>query len=403
MQLNARPVVSALARNRTGALLVALEIAIALAVMANATWIIAQRIRVIDQPTGIDQRNIFEFAIAGFTPQFDYGSAEREDLAYLRSLPGVVAATAASAIPFAEFGQGTGVRRRPGADSHQFSLRSMQIGSQGLRALGVRIVAGRNFNATEIEPYRPDVSPPPAEALVTRSFARRLFPRGNALGKTLYGSSNNPMTIIGVTSDFIGSVYGTPSYEQILFPQAPGRYGDYMLLVRTRPGRAAALMRIAERHLAAANPNRIIFSARVLEQYKRRLDAENRNMAIFLTTVTALILAVTCLGIFGLTTYNVSARTKQIGTLRAVGARKADVIAWFMTENAVILAAGILCGSILAVGVGAWLSSAYAMPRLDLSYLGLGVLVLIAVGQLAAWHPARRAAAVPPSVATQTI
>lgn len=126
-------------------------------------------------------------------------------------------------------------------------------------------------------------------------------------------------------------------------------------------------------------------------------------MAIFLTTVTALILAVTCLGIFGLTAFNVSTRTKQIGTMRAVGARKRDVITYFMTENAMILAAGILLGCILALGVGSWLSSAYDLPRLDLTYLALGVAVLAAIGQLAAWHPARRAAAVSPSVATQTI
>jgi putative ABC transport system permease protein len=403
MPLNARPVVSALARNRTGAILVALEIAIALAVMVNAAWIVAQRIQAIEQPTGIDQRNMFEFAIAGFSSRFDYGSAQREDLAYLRTLPGVIAATAASALPLSPFGQGNGIRRHPSEFSHAFSVRTIQIGAAGLKTLGVHILAGRNFNSTEIEPYVPNASALPPEVLVTQAFARRLFPRGDAVGKVVYGTSNNPMTIIGVTGNFIGSVYGTPSYEGLLYPQQPGRYGDYMLLVRTQPGKAAALMRIAERHLAADIPDRVIFDAHTLQYYKRRLDMENRNMAIFLTTVTALILAVTCLGIFGLTSYNVSSRTKQIGTLRAIGARKSDVIAYFMTENAFILGAGILLGCVLALGVGSWLSSAYALPRLDFAYLALGVAMLAAVGQLAAWHPARRAAAVPPSVATQTI
>ena len=126
-------------------------------------------------------------------------------------------------------------------------------------------------------------------------------------------------------------------------------------------------------------------------------------MVIFLSTVTALILAVTCLGIFGLTAFNVSTRTKQIGTMRAVGARRRDVVAYFLTENAFVLCAGILLGCILALGVGSWLSSAYALPRLDPMYLALGMVILAAIGQLAAWHPARRAAAVPPSVATQTV
>lgn len=403
MQLNARPILSALVRNRTGAILVALEIAIALAVIVNSTWIVAQRIHDIEQPTGMDQRNMFELAVVGFTPQFDFGSSQSTDLAYLRNLPGVIAATATSAIPLTPAGQGSSFRRRPSDLSHQYDVRTIQVGADALKTLGVHILAGRDFTATEILPYSPNASRQPSEVLVTQAFARKLFPDGDALGKAIYGDTSNPMTIIGITSNFIGSVIDTPSYEGLLYPQEPGAYSDYICLVRTQPGKTAALLQIAERHLAAANPNRIIFDAQTLEYYKGRLDAQNRNMVIFLTTVTALILAVTCLGIFGLTAFNVSTRTKQIGTMRAVGARKSDVITYFMTENAMILAAGILLGCILALGVGSWLSSAYDLPRLDLTYLALGAAVLAAIGQLAAWHPARRAAAVSPSVATQTI
>lgn len=402
MQLNPRPVISALVRNRTGAILIALEIAIALAVMVNAAWIVAQRIHDIDRPTGLDQNNIFAIASAGFTARFDLASAEREDLAYLRSLPGVIAATATSAVPLSDIGQGDSIRRDPGQYSHAFDVRSMQIGAEGLQTLGVHIVAGRDFTATEIEPYSSDTSRPPAEVLVTQSFARRLFP-GGAVGRTIYDPNNDPMRIVGVTSDFVGSVYRSPSYDGLLYPQVAGGYGVYFLMARTRPGKAGALMHVAERHMAAAIPDRVIFFAHTLGYYKQRLDAENRNMAIFLTTVTGLILAVTCLGIFGLTTFNVSTRTKQIGTMRAVGARRRDVVAYFMTENAVVLAAGTLLGCALALAVGYWLSSTYALPRLDLTYLGAGVLVLAGIGQLAAWQPARRAASVPPSVATQTV
>jgi putative ABC transport system permease protein len=403
MPLNARPALSALARNRTGAILVALEIAIALAVMVNAAWIVAQRIHDIHRPTGIDQSHVFAIAIAGFTPHFDLASAERDDLAYLRSLPGVIAATATSAVPLTDIGQGSGLRSDPDESSRRLDVRSMQVDTEGLQTLGVRIVAGRDFNAGEIRPYSTDLSRPPAEVLVTQALARRLFPAGSAVGKTVYGSSNDPMTIVGVTSNFIGSVYGSPTYDQVLYPQVPGGYGVYICLARTAPGKTTALMHAAERHMAIANPDRAIFFAHTLAHYKRQLDAENRNMAIFLTTVTALILSVTCLGIFGLTTFNVSTRTKQIGTMRAVGARKRDVIAYFMTENAIVLAAGALLGCALALAVGSWLSSAYSLPRLDLSYLAAGVALLAAIGQLAAWQPARRAAMVPPSVATRTI
>jgi len=279
----------------------------------------------------------------------------------------------------------------------------MEVDEATLAALGAHVVAGRYFRPTDILPMTKGYSQTYPQVVITKSLADKLFPHGNALGKPIYSADNTPMTVIGITSNFIPSVETSPGYDALLFPQIAGNYGFYFCLVRTRPGKTAALLRVAQRHLAASNPERVVFDARTLEYYRQRLDAENRAMAIFLTVVTTLILCVTCLGIFGLTTFNVSTRTKQIGTLRAVGARKRDIVAHFLIENGIILVAGALVGCTLALGVGYWLSEQYQLPRLDLHFLAIGILALAVIGQLAAWHPARRAASVPPSVATRTV
>ncbi|HVC29899.1 MAG TPA: FtsX-like permease family protein [Steroidobacteraceae bacterium] len=403
MSLNVGPVVSALRRNRTGALLVALEIAIALAVMVNSAWIVAQRFAEIDLPSGLDPRNTFAIATGGLTSHFNLGAAQREDLAYLRGLPGVIAASATSAVPFTQYGQGDDVSARPGPQSDAVTMRSIQMDEQGVRALGVRILAGRDFNAMDIRPVIHGFSSNESEVLITQSLARKLFPHGNAVGQPIYAGNNNPMTVVGVTNDFVGSVYGSPTYDVVMYPQTPGNFGVYFCIVRTQPGRAEALMQRAERHMAAANVDRAVFFAHRLEYYKERMDAQSRHTAIFLLTVTVLILSVTCLGIFGLTTFNVSTRTKLIGTLRALGARKRDVVMRFMLENAIILAAGASAGCLLALAVADWLSTQYQLPRLNLAYLAIGVFGIAVIGQLAAWQPARRAAPVPPSVATRTV
>ena len=280
----------------------------------------------------------------------------------------------------------------------------MQVDETALATLGIHIIAGRNFSATEIQPISGKMFAAAPEVLITQSLAHELFPGGEAVGKPIYLSGNgSPMTVVGVTSDFVSSVWAAPSYDSALYPQTPGNYGIYFCLVRTQPGKTAALMQTALRHLATSNPDRVAFLAQTLQYYRQRVNADSRNMAIFLTLVTALILSVTCLGIFGLTTFNVSTRTKQIGTLRAVGARKRDVVAHFLIENAIVLAIGGLVGCTLALGVGYWLSDQYQLPRLDLHYLAVGFVTLAVIGQLAAWQPARRAAAIPPSVATRTI
>lgn len=401
--LNVRPILSALSRNRTGAILVALEIAIALAVMVNAAWIVAQRVQQIEAPSGVDAHDTFAIGVAGLSSHTDLGAAQSADLAYLRGLPGVVAVTATSSIPLSRYGQGTSVSPDPGPQAPMRSTRMMEVDEATLETLGVRIVAGRDFSAADIRPLSNNFFQSYPEVLITQSLADKLFPGGNALGKPIYAGDNTPMTVIGITSNFIPSVETSPAYDALLLPQTAGDFGLYFCLVRTRPGMAARLLGTAQRHLAASNLDRVVFTAHTLDFFRRRLDSQNRNVAIFLTLVTALILCVTCLGIFGLTTFNVSTRTKQIGTLRAVGARKRDIVAHFLTENAIILLVGALIGCTLALGVGYWLSAEYQLPRLDLHFLALGILALAVIGQLAAWQPARRAAAVPPSVATRTV
>jgi putative ABC transport system permease protein len=142
---------------------------------------------------------------------------------------------------------------------------------------------------------------------------------------------------------------------------------------------------------------------RPLTYFKNLSYLGDSAMEIFLLTVTALVIAVTSLGVFALATFNVSTRTKQIGTRRAVGARRRDVVRYFMVENALITGTGVLVGCGLALAAGYWLSVHYALPRLELYYLVGGVLALWGIGQLAARQPARRAAEVPPSVATRTV
>ena len=126
-------------------------------------------------------------------------------------------------------------------------------------------------------------------------------------------------------------------------------------------------------------------------------------MEIFLSTAAALVLVTTCLGISGLVMFNVSTRTRQIGTRRALGARRRDILRYFMIENGLLTTAGLLLGCVLALGLGSWLTQEYGVPKLNPCYLLASVPILWMVGQLAAWIPARRATLVEPSVATRTL
>jgi putative ABC transport system permease protein len=402
MSLSLRPILSSVLRNRVGPTLVALQIAIALAVVVNALYIVDQHIETINRPTLIDENNLFGLYSLAYTQHFDADATLREDLAYLRHLPGVISATPANAVPLGISGRGDSLSTQPHDKGRSVEVNVFQMDEHALDTLGVKLLAGRNLRADDVVPTDAR-SFVPAAVILTQAAAKKIFPHDSPLGRTVY-AGNESGTVVGIIDDMIGSGWwGYESPVQVaIYPQQPTAR-NHAYVVRTLPGRRDAIMRQVEEHLAAANQDRVIQRVSSVEANKRLLYSTDRATAIFLLAVTVLMVAVTCLGIFSLATFNVSTRTRQIGTRRAVGARRRDIVRYFLIENGLITSAGIVLGCLMALGIGYWLSAAYSLPRLDLYYLVVGVLAIWLIAQLAAWWPARRAAGVPPSVATRTV
>ena len=126
-------------------------------------------------------------------------------------------------------------------------------------------------------------------------------------------------------------------------------------------------------------------------------------MAWLLGIVCVALLLVTALGIIGLASFWVQQRTKQIGVRRALGATRGQILRYFQTENFLLASIGIALGMLLAFAINQLLMGKYEMARLPLYYLPAGAVLLWALGQLAVYAPARRAASVPPAVATRSV
>jgi putative ABC transport system permease protein len=402
---NLRPIASALWRNRTGALLVAFQIAIGLAVLVNAVYVVKQRVEKIGRPTGMDAANMIWVASAGFAKDYDYLASTREDLAALRGLPGVKAASLFSNIPLSGGGSSNGFQAKPGEVSPKETIQgnNYDVDEQAIAALGVKLTAGRPFEASEILPPSETYEMSP-QAIVTRAFAKEMFPKDpNPLGKTFYDGLSRPIVVVGIMEHMQGAWVGWDKLDNIvLFPRMKnGPTGIY--LVRTEPGRRDAVMRDIEVKLGDSNPGRLLRWVRPFDYFIKQSYLDDRNMAIFLVSVTSALLAITALGIFGLATFNVSTRIRQIGTRRAVGARKLDIVRHFLVENWMVTTAGIVAGCGAALGIGYWISVKYELPRLDLYYLVGGVLAIWLIGLAAALQPSRRASRISPAVASRTV
>ena len=401
--MDIKPILSSLRRSPTGAILVALQIALALAITVNSLYIIKQRLDLIGRDPGMDVANIF---FVGWVPSGDRFQGEatmREDLQVLRGLPDVEAATTVNAVPLSGGGSATSMYTEPGEKGRRADINYFQVDEQGLTTLGARLAEGRDFDASVVRKYPRNTSEGPPEMMIAREVADEVFPGESAVGKTLYTALGDPVTIIGVIDHMHGSWPGWDNVGHVaLFPViADEQYARYM--VRAKPGRRDEAMRAAEEALGKIDNGRVILRVRSLEYVAASSYAGDRAMAVYLGVVVALLLGIAALGIFGLAAFNVSTRTKQIGTRRAVGARRTDILRYFLGENLLITSVGVVVGCVLALLLGYWLSTTFELPRLNLYYLVGGVLVLWLVSLAAALRPARRASMVSPATATRTV
>lgn len=398
-----RPILSSLRRSPTGAILVALQIALALAITVNSVYIVQQRLEKIGRDPGLDIANTFVVTFTPIGKSFNGAVVMREDIQLLRGLPGVVDATTINAIPLSGGGSSNQYFTQPGEKGEKSPVNYFLVDEHGINTLGVKLVEGRNFDASIVTKPDRNSSAFVPEVILSRAVEKELFKGKPALGQNVYDSLGAPARVIGIIDVMHGS---WPTWDKLdhtaLHPAiADEQQASY--LVRAQPGRRDELMKIAEDRLNAVDNGRIIGHVRPLEKIAASSYTDDRAMAVYLTSVTVLLLGISSLGIFGLAAFNVSTRTKQIGTRRAVGARRRDVVRYFLIENWLITTVGVLTGCVLALLLGYYLSVTFELPRLNLYYLLAGVVVLWVVGLASALVPARRAALVSPAIATRTV
>jgi putative ABC transport system permease protein len=415
------PILAALRKHKAGVVLIALQIALTLAIVCNAIFIIGQRIQRIQRPTGMNEDGLFLITQlwVGAPTGDDQSSADkldsllRTDLAALRNVPDVESVTTMNTIPLLNSSWTNGVSLKP-KQQHSTAHAAFYFGDENmLKTLGVQLAAGRTFTAADVQhrSFRAEDKPP--IIIVSQALADKLFPGGNAVGKSVYLADNTePSTIVGVVKRLQVSSADTWTNDftwyTVLEPvRLNANFSRY--LVRAKPGRLQAAMKETRDALFAANPMRVIDDSaehngiRSFADIRDKAYRADRGMAILMSVICVILLGVTGAGIVGLTSFWVGQRHKQIGVRRALGARKIDILRYFQTENLLIAGGGALAGIVLAVGLNLWLMQRYEMDRMPVLYVLAGVAVVLALGQAAVFAPARRAANVPPVVATRTV
>jgi putative ABC transport system permease protein len=406
-----KPILSALLRNKTGPILVALQVALSLGILANALHIVNERREVAARPSGMaDESSVFYFQVRNLnndTPEQQLAAMKRE-VEVLRAVPGVAAVANVSQMPLSRSGSNSSValdRRQ----ERETTVASQYVTADSLiKAYGLKLVEGRDFLPQEIDDINENEQAEfPKALIISKPLADKLWPGQPATGKTMFfgtGEGAFETQVVGVV-ERLQSAHAEVGERGDFSTITPARlYGNpgAIYAVRAEPGQRDRVMKEAEEALRKSSATPMILTAKTTEEDRTNRYRADVALSWMLITVSVLLLLITSSGIVGMASLWVTQRRKQIGVRRALGARKVDILRYFITENVMITSAGVFGGVLFGIGLNHLLVSKLEMARLPIAYLAGGAVVFWALGILAAYGPAWRAASISPALATRS-
>jgi predicted permease len=312
------------------------------------------------------------------------------------AIPGVTSVATSSFVPLS---QGTapvtivpeGYELPPNIAS--LSVVAARVDEDYLDAIGIPLVQGRQFD-------RRDAADAPPVAIVSRGMANRYWPGEDPLGKRIrLTAANEWVVIVGVAADAKFRLFTPASTPFLYLPRQQSPVARSTLLVRTA-GDSAAVAAPVRAAIAEIDREMPVLLLRTMEDFYYA-SARNLNVVVVRTVagMGAMGLALALIGLYGLMAYAVSRRTREIGIRMAVGARPQSVLGMILRQGCAPSALGVALGVVASVGVGGLLRSAFAGTGGDAVTYLLVVPGVVLVVMLAAYVPARRAAAIDPLVA----
>lgn len=398
---------SGAASGRARALLVFGEIALSLALLVTAALLVRSFFNLVRQQPGYRTEQVASLRVT--LPQQRYNrDAARLFGARLRdhavTLPGVNSAALASDTPldgntFSRIASVEGGAAVPAENETRIYTHS--VSPEFFATAGIDLLQGRTFESD----YAPDA---PLAVIVSESFVRRFWPDGGAIGKRIklarVTASSPWLEIVGVAADtkYRGLVRNPTNDPDIYVPFSQRPEWSFTLLLHTK-GASASLLADLRGLVRTFDPNLATLDPITIEDRLTRASSSQRFSALLMGTfaVTALLLA--AIGLYGVMSFAVGQRTREIGMRIALGARPADIYRLILGGAGRLLLAGLAAGVLLCLFTAPLIEGLLfeLRARDPLTYVGVALL-LAAVALLAAWRPARRATRVDPMVALRS-
>ncbi|MCB1050730.1 MAG: ABC transporter permease [Acidobacteria bacterium] len=400
------PIFRAMLRNKLSVGMMLVEISVTTAIVLVASTIIRYHKGRADIPSGIDEDHLINVKIesygSAYTDDVVLANSWETDLQELNQIPGVIAATQIAPLPLQ--GGGSSSMRKPSGAGDERLVRTPNYYADWrfLQGLGLELESGRAFNPGDYLP--PGVQDPPEgfqrNVIVTRALADTFFPGESALGKQISqgGDGGTPSTIVGIVK-YMHTPYDEGKsgmeYRSVFTPYRYASASRTSYLVRVKPDAYSTVFNELESRLQKTNPDRIIHVSDFAETVKFG-RMQNLIMVNSLSVLLFLLLFVMGLGLLGLTSFRVTGKVRQWGTLRAVGASKGQTVAYVLTENLLIVLMGLMLGSVLAYVLNGKMLAMNGGTHLSLALLGWGWGLVLLLALVASLWPALRAGRISP-------
>ena len=311
-----------------------------------------------------------------------------------RALPGVKSAALArlpplSNYPIMESVVPEGFQLPPG---HETVTVPANIVSEGyFETVNVPILQGRDFKVT-------DNTDAPRVAIASQRFARKFYPNQDPVGKRFWldGRNGPPVEIVGLARQSQYYFLGEPPQDVLYLPLAQNPQTQMTLLAQSH-GDPAALAGPIRDVVRSLDPDQPVYGVRTMEEY---FDQRARKFLNWLTEAIGAMgmlgFALAMVGLYGLMTYSVSRRMREIGIRMAIGADRVNVIGMVLKHGLLLAGIGVGIGILLSALFSRALTAGMGLPSFNLTTLALVSLALLGVALLGAYVPARRASMVDP-------
>ncbi|MGE5049480.1 MAG: ABC transporter permease [Deltaproteobacteria bacterium] len=384
-------------RSRARSVLVVLQSALAVVLVACAALVLQSLSRMIEQGPGFHAQRALSVRVP--LPPASYSRERRIEffralLERVSALPGVRASGVVSRVPLgggSSNGNYSVVGRPPHDDEHQTYADKRVVSAGYFAAMEIPIVRGRPFADSGRAP----------EIVINQALARREFPGEDPIGRQIGQGSDpgrDPATIVGVAADVKQQRLNLEPAPEIYYPQSQTGLAEMELIVRT-DGNPMALLPAVKAQIAQLDPAQPVTKVRTLEQILERSAGPQRLLARLLTAFAAAALLLATLGIYGVVSYSVSRREREIGVRMALGAQAGHVVRMVLREGLRLSLLGVLAGALLALALARLLAGfLYGVSATDPLTYALASCGLALAAALACWLPARRATRVDPAV-----